>query len=391
VNNATASERSKFIIGTYSSPPYIKIEDYTVKGISVSTMECIFNKLKKDVVFDIFPLKRALVELQKNNVDGVFPVSNSGKDNYNRTLPISIKKWYWLTNFRINNANLISGDKRVGAVRGSPEHHWLIENDYKTDTLVTTQKQLFDMFKIGRVDVIIVDENLTHENVVLKNTLQSVQNHWLFIQYESHHLAFSNEALAHNPGLMNTFNQSIYSCNPISLTVTNNEKKLLKNHLGVYFRKVVNFLLLHPSYPSLKLSQPEQDYEAIDQRWSTEVNGGQGDLYDFIINSKLSKFLAELQKNSNNTITEILAIDTDGYSFAISKVTSDLYQGDELKFIKSHGGTKVHISDIVYDQSTQTYQSQVSFPLSKSMAPASVITFGVNIKRVFRTNPTVAR
>ena len=384
--NVSANEHSKFFIGTYSSPPYLQVKNNTVKGLSINTMECIFNKLNVDVSFAIYPLERALVELQKNTIDGVFPVNYSDNENDNKTLPVSIRKWYWLSNFKINNAQLISNKKLIGTVRGSPEHFWLIENNYEINVLVSTQKQLFDMFKMGRVDAFIFDKNLINTSKYFQNTLASVESHWLFIRYESEHLVFSNKILANHPNLIDQFNQFIFVCAPISHRLTNNEKQLLKTYSEDYFTKVANYLHLHP-VTLLKDELIKNAYETLDHRWDAEVNGEQGGLYNFIINSKLSKFLADLQNNSNNTITEILVIDSDGYTLAVSQATTDLYQGDEPKFINPHGANEIHISDILYDQSTQTYQSQISFPLPKSMLPARIVTFGVNIKRVLHNAP----
>ena len=386
----SASEHSNIFIGTYSSPPYLQVKDNTVKGLSVNTMECIFNKLEIDVSFAIYPLKRALVELQKNTIDGVFPVNHSDNKNDNKTLPVSIRKWYWLSNFKINNAQLISNKKLIGTVRGSPEHFWLIENNYEINVLVSTQKQLFDMFKMGRVDAFIFDKNLINTSKYFQNTLASVESHWLFIRYESEHLVFSNKILANHPNLIDRFNQFIFACAPISHQLTNNEKQLLKTYSEDYFTKVANYLHLHP-VTLLKDELIKNAYETLDHRWDAEVNGEQGGLYNFIINSKLSKFLADLQNNSNNTITEILVMDSDGYTLGVSQVTTDLYQGDESKFINPHGANEIHISDIIYDQSTQTYQSQISFPLPKSILPARIVTFGVNIKRVLHNAPSVVQ
>lgn len=110
----------------------------------------------------------------------------------------------------------------------------------------------------------------------------------------------------------------------------------------------------------------------------------QGALYNFIHDSKLSQFLTHLQSSSKGKITEIIAIDTEGFTIALSQNTTDLYQGDEAKFLNTFPGglDSVYISDIKYDESTQTFQSQVSFTLPKSIMPIGVVTFGVNIEKV---------
>ncbi|WP_440877014.1 hypothetical protein [Thalassotalea sp. PLHSN55] len=381
---ATANTLPSLLLGSYNSPPYVQVEDNSIQGISINTIECIFNQLDMEVAFAIYPLKRALVELDKNTIDGVFPVNFAESQKSTRTLPVSIKKWFWLSNYKLTDSTEISDKKHIGAVRGSPEHFWLLANNYSVNTLVTTQKQLLEMFKAGRVDIIIVDKNLTNESLEFQDILNATNNYWLFLKYESQHLAFSDNVLTQHANLIHHFNQSISACAPLSLRLTNDEKIMLKDYSQSYLTKVVDYLRLHPAQSLLQNEITQSYSEKIDNQWRSEVSNGAGDLYELIMNSEFSKFLFEQQLSANQTITEILAIDTDGYAIAMSQATTDLYQGDEPKFINTHGIDKVHVSDIVFDQSTKTYQSQISFSLPKSMYPISVLTFGVDIKKIYQ-------
>jgi len=68
---------------------------------------------------------------------------------------------------------------------------------------------------------------------------------------------------------------------------------------------------------------------------------------------------------------------------ALSDVTSDYWQGDEAKWQMTYGepaGT-VHLGDVELDESTQTYQSQVSFPIFDPETGEGIgaVTVGVDL------------
>jgi len=62
-------------------------------------------------------------------------------------------------------------------------------------------------------------------------------------------------------------------------------------------------------------------------------------------------------------------------------VTSDYWQGDEAKFTQTYavGSDAVHFSDIDFDESSQSYQAQISFTIidPASGAPIGAMTVGV--------------
>ena len=392
ISSTIASEWPKLTIGTYSSPPYQYIEKNIITGESVYTVQCIFHKLKREAIFDFYPLKRALHELKSNNIDGVFPVHSPDTARHSHTAPISIEKWYWLTNFPMNENPVIPDDKKIGAVNGSPAYFWLLENNYRIDTIVTTKAQLLQMFKVGRLDAIIIDDNDTNRDIEFHKSIEYVLPYWSFIKFEPHLLVFSNDSLLNYPNLLIEFNEKISACKPVSLEVSNSEKRMLQEYLKTYMVQLSNFLHSHSPLPRLKDSFFEESEKEIDDRWVKEAINSEGTLYDFVIKSKLGTFLANLQEKSNGGISEILIMDSDGYAVALSQTTTDLYQGDEQKFFKTfpHGKNSAFVSDIIYDASTRTYQSQVSFCLSDEISPIGVVTFGVNVEKILLGNQSRA-
>jgi hypothetical protein len=80
-------------------------------------------------------------------------------------------------------------------------------------------------------------------------------------------------------------------------------------------------------------------------------------------------------------------MDARGLNVAASSVTSDYWQGDEEKFTATYplGPDAVHISEVEFDESTQTFQAQVSLPVTDPATGAVIgaITIGVAADRLF--------
>ena len=377
---------AELVIATYNAPPYQFIDENEIKGETVSTVQCIFHILEKESFIDFYPLKRALHELDKNSIDGLFPVHSYEDNIQNHTSPISIEKWFWLTNFPIGEKKNLAtiNSKLVASVNGSPAHEWLVANNYEVDITVTTRTQLLQMFEAKRVDAIIIDDSEAYRDLEFHHLIEQMEHYWRFIKFEPHHFAFSEKAIADNPFILEEFNKNISNCSPISLNISGSEKQALKKYLTPYLLQISDYLKDKSHLTQLRKKFPKLSIEEIDTRWQREVKTQQGGLYNFVHNEKLSHFLAKLHTSSNGKITEIIAIDNEGFSIALSQNTTDLYQGDEAQFLNTFpsGAASVHVSNITYDESTQTFQSQVSFALPKNNAPVSVITFGVNVEKV---------
>ena len=121
--------------------------------------------------------------------------------------------------------------------------------------------------------------------------------------------------------------------------------------------------------------------DALDTQWRAEVP-----LINATLNTDASKFLdGELEKSAG-LITEIFATDARGLNAAQATMTSDYWQGDEDKFSKSFGvgADAIFIGDIEQDESTQTYQSQVSITVTDPAtgAPIGSITAGIDVGKL---------
>lgn len=127
-----------------------------------------------------------------------------------------------------------------------------------------------------------------------------------------------------------------------------------------------------------------EQIDAKDQEWRGQVGQASSPMIDALLSNDVSKMLVDVRDGSGGLYTEIFVMDNLGLNVASSDVTSDYWQGDEAKwqetFLKE--ASSIHISEVELDESTQTYQSQVSLPVNdpENGTPIGAITFGVNVE-----------
>ncbi len=126
------------------------------------------------------------------------------------------------------------------------------------------------------------------------------------------------------------------------------------------------------------------DIDNMDQTWRSEVGSSSTTMIDGVLSRTASLRLAEKQEASQGLVTEVFVMDNHGLNVAQSTVTSDYWQGDEDKFQQSfgNGAGAIHISEVELDESSQTYQGQVSVSISDpdSNEVIGAATFGINLE-----------
>ncbi len=119
----------------------------------------------------------------------------------------------------------------------------------------------------------------------------------------------------------------------------------------------------------------------LDLAWRAEVGTANTPTIDAVLGAPLSDFLRAQVAASGGTITEVFVMDSVGLNVGSSGVTSDYWQGDEAKFTETYGigPDAVHFSEIEFDESSQSYQAQISIPVVDAAgAVIGAITVGVN-------------
>jgi len=123
--------------------------------------------------------------------------------------------------------------------------------------------------------------------------------------------------------------------------------------------------------------------DQLDKQWRAETATGSGKLIRSTLDNDLSAYLVTIQEASQGLFSEIFVMDNKGLNVGQSGITSDYWQGDEAKWQKTYGKgpDAILIDDVEFDESSQTFQSQVSLPVVDSISGEVIgaVTVGVNM------------
>jgi len=128
----------------------------------------------------------------------------------------------------------------------------------------------------------------------------------------------------------------------------------------------------------------QADIDALDKTWRAETEASAKPMINGLLGRGASKKLAGYKNDGAGLFTEIFVMDNKGLNVAQSDVTSDYWQGDEAKWKKSFlaGPDGLFIDEVEFDESTQTYQAQVSVSIADPDSGEAIgaITVGVNVE-----------
>lgn len=167
------------------------------------------------------------------------------------------------------------------------------------------------------------------------------------------------------------------------LPQTGQTQELDKQKLRLFIEQKVSPWLKDPLVINAIEAQNEkhdaltkEDIKALDAKWKNEDQT----LIQPILTNKASLYLKKIVEDSQGLISEVFVMDNKGLNVAQTEVTSDYWQGDEPKFQNTYekGIDGLDIGDVDLDESTQTFQCQISFTLSDNGNPVGAITVGIN-------------
>lgn len=131
----------------------------------------------------------------------------------------------------------------------------------------------------------------------------------------------------------------------------------------------------------------QSEIDALDQQWRAEVGSADTPMISAVLDNEASDFLRAQVDGSKGKITEAFVMDAHGLNVASALVTSDYWQGDEAKFSETFpkGPDAAHFGDVERDESTGTYQAQISLTLTdpETGEPIGAMTVGVNAEALF--------
>lgn len=128
-----------------------------------------------------------------------------------------------------------------------------------------------------------------------------------------------------------------------------------------------------------------EEIKQLDNKWR-ETQGIDGWIGGFL-NNPCANYLKEVQKTAIKTekslYAELFLMDKQGNIVAETNKTTDYWQGDENKFIKSFadGNGAIFIDEPFFDESTKGYLIQVSVPIRDPDTQKAIgaLTVGIDI------------
>jgi hypothetical protein len=125
------------------------------------------------------------------------------------------------------------------------------------------------------------------------------------------------------------------------------------------------------------------DIDNMDKDWRAQTDAGSKPMIDAILGNAVSQYLRQQKDSTQGLVTEVFVMDNRGLNVGQSDVTSDYWQGDEAKFQKTYsaGPDAIFVDEVEMDESTQTFQSQLSMSITDPATGEVIgaITVGVNV------------
>lgn len=130
----------------------------------------------------------------------------------------------------------------------------------------------------------------------------------------------------------------------------------------------------------------QADIDALDAQWRKERDADDQPLVAATLSSPASSYLLQKQAGSLGLYTALFVMDAYGLNVGQSAVTSDYWQGDEAKFLKTFpvAPDAVFVDTPEYDGKNKVWIVQVNMTLSQNGKAIGSATADVNLTELGR-------
>ncbi|MFN7023942.1 MAG: hypothetical protein ACK4QP_05375 [Pseudorhizobium sp.] len=132
----------------------------------------------------------------------------------------------------------------------------------------------------------------------------------------------------------------------------------------------------------------EAGIAALDSQWTQERESSDKPLIAATLSNPLSVYLSRMQGKSLGLYPEIFVMDQNGLNVGQSSITSDFWQGDEDKFLKTFrvSSDAMFIDEAEYDSEFGIWRTQVSLTVNDADGGKSIgaVTVELNLTELER-------
>lgn len=389
---ANDQDNSTVRLDTSLEDPYQLVVDGELSGSSVTVLECIFNRLQRPYQIQLTSLSRARQNVSRRIADGFFSSApDSQVDGYAQlSAPLLMEKWYWYAqDSLILNKPIWDRELRIGSVLGSNSMTWLEARGIAVAQKVLCLEQLIELLQRGRIDLFLADDNAMRSALSEQPPQQALQRR--FVRYSPLGVYFSHDFLQHHPDFLSAFNRQVEHCAPKGSALTDAEAHYLRQLTAQHLKRwAYHDELLNALRQVAARNTSMERINELNRQWLRELLLEEKPLIRRLLQTPPSRLLANIARQHHRLFNEIFLSDHSGQLVAISEVTSDYWQADEDDFRQAMrlAPGQIHIGDIEYDGSTQSFQSKVSAPIHdpRDGQFLGVLSLGINIETAFGDN-----
>jgi polar amino acid transport system substrate-binding protein len=214
---AWSGEAVPIRIATHDQAPYgTYLPDKTFNGVAVKVMSCVFIRMKRPFVIEVYPWERTQMLAQRGEVDGFFPATIKPERLVwaEASAVIADQKWIWYlpadSTLDPNSAEF-KATANVGAHFGSNRLKKLEADGYKVVLKPPTDEQLLLAFGMGRADAILGGD-LAIAQAMKDNKIDPRKYRMVLATDNPLHAYFGRKFLKNESEFMARFNAQVPHC-----------------------------------------------------------------------------------------------------------------------------------------------------------------------------------
>ncbi|MCG7198597.1 transporter substrate-binding domain-containing protein [Marinobacter pelagius] len=394
-SSVTVADPRTLELYTYEAPPYqsrIQLLDQkvSVAGETVETVTCAAREAGWSPQIRLAPQNRALYELRRDMIDGYFALDASTElDSAGmRSDPVALEEWYFFS----TEAQTEPSKARIGVVNGSNELAWMEASGYADFLTVATPEQLLALLQRNRIDAALMDRRLMSELAgPMGENLETM--HMQFVRYAPLYLYLNRQFDSRHPEFMAAFNRALSGCMEDHITLSSTERRQAEHLATPLLQELAQQVDLRQALADGPSIEGTEDIRNIDRNWQAQAPERAIPLAQRILELPASQALREWKSVHPGLVTEILVINRSGTIAAMSRLSSDFWQGDEAKFNRAMSGPEsvreLYVSPIRFDASTSRFQIMVSSAIIPAGGgePLGVVVLGLDVEKALKAHP----